>query len=228
MARKADSKSVVLRHRPGAVEVLQEHSLGDRDLVPVESDLEGGSDGWVARRRGSGRWCPRPRSRCDRLGAALVSEPYGAGSSANRWARIASRSARVSAGRNRGIVRRCLRRTTSSSAAWIVSVVDLVPRARLASPTSSGSRSIVVCFLMDQRYADAASDVNAHSRRGRPPDLHDRRPTGPSGATSIRAGSRSSWSRCTGRGRGATCRGRRSRTSCSPRTAWSCRPRSRR
>src|SRR3954447_11019726 len=43
-------------------------------------------------------------------------------------------------------------------------------------------------------------------------------------ATNRGAGSRSSWSRCTGRGRGRSCRGRRSPTACSRRRASSCRP----
>ena len=42
------------------------------------------------------------------------------------------------------------------------------------------------------------------------------------------ARSRSSSSRCTGRGHRPICRGRRSPTACTRRTAWSCRPRRRR
>jgi hypothetical protein len=56
------------------------------------------------------------------------------------------------------------------------------------------------------------------------------RPSGPISPVSplASARSRSSSSRCTGRGRGPTCRARRSRTACSHRTGWSCRPRRRR
>ena len=74
---------------------------------------------------------------------------------------------------------------------------------------------------------DRAAAVATAFERGLLPTGRERL-TRPDPTRAAGAGSRRSSSRCTGRGRGPTCRGRRSRTACSRRTASSCRPRSRR